>query len=97
MAKIRQAKPRGSGSRKKPDSFRAKLDGLVTPAELRAMLNEAVDRIEALGATHLRGTYLYATPADARGERVVLSEHGRPVGQIVIEPPYRSAADEHGL
>lgn len=97
MPKMRQAKPRGSGNRSKPVSFRVRLDGLVTPGELRTMLNDALDRIEALGATHLRGCYLYATPVDARGERVVLSEHGRPVGEIAIEPPYRSAADELGL
>lgn len=61
------------------------------------MLNEAVDRIEALGATHLRGCYLYGTPSDSRGERVTLSERGRTVSELAIEPPYRSAADEHGI
>lgn len=98
MPKIRQPKPkspRKKGGNSK--SFRVKLDGLVTPAELRAMLNEAVDRIERLGATHLRACYLYGTPVDARGQRVTLRDDGRVVSEIVIEPPYRSAADEHGV
>lgn len=99
MPKIRQQKPKspkkkGGGS---SNSFRVKLDGLVTPAELRVMLNEAVDRIEALGATHLRACYLYGTPADARGQRMTLVERGKAVSEVVIEPPYRSAADEHGI
>ncbi len=61
------------------------------------MLGEAIDQLEALGATHLRACHLYGTPADARGERVTLSAQGRPVNEITIEPPYRSAADELGL
>lgn len=103
MPKIRRRKPKNfkkrSSSKKsgKGDSFRVKLEGLITPAELRIMLNEAVDEIEALGATHLRHGYLYATPADSRGERVTLRDSGRIVSEIIIDPPYRSAADEHGV
>ena len=98
MPKIRQPKPKAAGKKSGTSkSFRVKLDGLVTPAELRAMLNEAVDRIEALGATHLRACYLYGTPSDARGQRVNLMKDGRVVDEINIEPPYRSAADDHGL
>jgi hypothetical protein len=98
MPKLRYSKPRRGGKNAgSTKSLRVKLEGLVTPQELRAMLNEAIDRLEALGATHLRACYLYGTPSDARGERVTLSEGGRVVSEIVIDPPYRSAADEHGL
>lgn len=98
MPKIRQQKPKSPKKKgRNSKSFRVKLDGLVTPAELRVMLNQAVDRVEALGATHLRACYLYGTPVDARGQRVTLREEGRVVSEIIIEPPYRSAADEHGI
>jgi hypothetical protein len=100
MTRIRQAKPRRAAKntgKGKATSFRIRLEGLVTPSELRTMLNEAVDRLEAMGATHLRACYLYGTPSDARGERVTLAEGGRVVSEVVITPPYRSAADEHGL
>lgn len=97
MPKIHQQKPRAGKKSGRGRSFRVKLDGLVTPAELRVMLNEAVDRIEALGATHLRACYIYGTPSDARGQRVTLREGGRVISELVIEPPYRSAADEHGV
>lgn len=95
---MRSPKPRGGAKNTgKAKSFRIRLDGLVTPAELRVMLGEAVDRLEALGATHLRACYLYGTPSDARGERVTLVANGRAVSEISISPPYRSAADEHGV
>lgn len=97
MPKLHQQKPQSGKKTGKPKSFRVKLDGLVTLDELRVMLNEAVDRLETLGATHLRACYLYGTPTDARGQSVNLTEGGRIVSEVTIEPPYRSAADEHGL
>src|SRR5262245_18998815 len=98
MPKIRHSKPRGTTTNSKEiDSFRAKLDGLITVAELREMLNETVDRIEALGATHLRWCSLYVTPSDVRGQKVSLVQNGRVVKQVKIEPPYRSAADDYGV
>ncbi len=62
MPKLKQARPRRpqtTGGTSK--SLRVKLEGPITPAELRAMLNEAVDRLETLGLTHIRACYLYGT------------------------------------
>lgn len=65
-------------------------------SDLRAMLHEAADRIEALGVTHARGINLYLTLCDHKGAPV--TRIGRePIEDIVIEEPYRSAADEHGI
>jgi hypothetical protein len=50
MPRIRESKPRASAKNTgKTKSLRVKLDGLVTLAELRQMLNEAVDR-ESMGS-----------------------------------------------
>lgn len=81
----------------KPDGIRIQLKGLRTTAEMRAMLYEAIDRLEDLGVTHLRGTNLYVTCADKNGTPVSPRQHRRKVTSLIIEEPYRSAADEHGL
>lgn len=83
--------------KKKPDGLRIQLKGLRSTQELRAMLHEAVDRLEALAITHARGINLYLTPADKEGNPVYPRQHRRRVADIVIEEPYRSAADEHGI
>lgn len=81
----------------KPTGIRIQLKGLRTTQELRAMLHEAIDRLEALGITHLRGSNLYVTPADKEGNPVFPREHRRKINSITIEEPYRSVADEHGI
>ena len=60
------------------------------------MLNEAVDRIEALAR---RTCALFSTQhlRTVRGERVVLVENGRSVSDLTIQPRCRSAADEYGV
>ena len=82
-----------------PDSFRIKIGGsgnIWTIAELRAMLMEAADQIEAAGITHVKPCNLYIPPVDAKGDPVV-RVRGHELEDIVIPAPYRSAADEHGL
>lgn len=76
---------------------RVQLKGLRTTRELRAMLHEAVDRLEAQGITVVRGSNLYITPADTKGNPLNRLSGGAPLEDIVIAGPYRSAADEHGL
>jgi hypothetical protein len=81
------------------DSFRIKIGGsgnIWAIAELRAMLMEAVDRIEAAGITHVKPCYLYIPPVDAKGSPIV-RVLGQELEDMVIPAPYRSAADEHGL
>jgi len=91
-------------SRKRPpkpkqparSGLRISLKGLRSTRELRAMLHEAVDRLEALGITHLRGSNLYLTPTDSQGQ-LVTRIGAAPIEDIEIERPYPSAAEEHGL
>ena len=83
--------------KKKPDGIRIQLKGLRSMQDLRAMLHEAVDKLEALPITHARGINLYLTPADKEGNPVAPRQHRRPVADIIIEEPYRSIADEHGV
>lgn len=76
--------------------MRVKLHGLRTTQELRAMLHESIDQIEALGITHLSGCNLYVTPSDSKGNIVVRIGH-TPIEDLEIKEPYQSAAEEHGL
>lgn len=83
---------------KKPEGLRIRLNGLRTTAELRAMLHEAIDRLDDMAVTHIRGANLYLTPADRNGSAVrPLDATRRRITEFTIEGPYRSAAEEHGL
>jgi hypothetical protein len=77
--------------------MRIQLKGLRTTRELRAMLHEAVDQIEALGLKRVRGSNLYITPADEQGNPLTHIAKGKKIPDIIIAEPYRSAAEEHGL
>ena len=81
----------------KPDGMRIQLKGLRTTQEMRAMLHDALNRLEDLGITHVRGANLYVTPADKEGSPVMPRQYRRKITSIIIEEPYRSAADEHGI
>ena len=83
---------------KKTDGIRIQLKGLRSMQELRAMLNEAVDKLEALPITHARAINLYVTPADKNASPVYpRGEDGRKITTITLEQPYRSVAEENGL
>jgi hypothetical protein len=95
-------KPKSPRSRKIPlDRLRIHLKGHHTTAELRAMLNEAVDKIEAMAITHfgtrLIGSDLYIKLSDHRGDALTnLGPYAEIMkDEITISEPYRSAADEH--
>jgi hypothetical protein len=80
-----------------PRGMKITLRGLRDTKDLRAMLHEAVDRLEAMGINRLRGVNLYVTPADENGEPLTRLGRDRLSGMtIVIENPYRAAADEYG-
>ena len=81
----------------KNDGLRIQLKGLRSMQDVRAMLHQAVDELEALPITHARGINLYLTPADKEGNPVSPRRNRRRVADITIEEPYRSIADEHGL
>jgi hypothetical protein len=67
------------------------------------MLNEAVDRIEAMAVTHcgtpLAGCALYVKLSDHRGDALTnLGPYAEVLKDgITITAPYRSAADDHGI
>jgi hypothetical protein len=75
-------------------SIRVRLLGCRTLEEIRAMLDEAIYRLEELKIPKARSIYLYLTPADADGEPLITRAK---IADLVIEkpPPYRSAADEY--
>lgn len=75
---------------KKPPSIRIKLEGEQTPADLRLMLSEAVDELEARGFKQYKNCNLYFTP-------VIEFDGTENLDTINIKHPYRSAADEHGV
>lgn len=93
----RKRKPAALTKQPPPKGLRIQLKGLRTTRELRAMLHEAVDRLEAIGITHVRGSNLYVTAADEKGNPLTRLSGGRRLEDITIAAPYRSAADEHGL
>jgi hypothetical protein len=80
------------------DSFKTKLGSstfIYTTVELRQMMMEAVDAMEADGITHVKACSLYVPPVDAKGQPVT-HVRGRELEEKLIAQPYRSAADEHG-
>lgn len=79
-----------------PRGMKIQLKGLRSAKELRAMLHEAADRIEALNIPYVRGVNLYLTPANGKGEPLTrLGRQKFADMDIVIDGPYRSAADEY--
>ncbi len=81
----------------KPSGIRIQLKGLRTTAEIRAMLHDAINQLDDLAVTHLRGVNLYVTPADKEGSPVTPRKHRRKITSITIEQPYKSVADEYGV
>ena len=77
--------------------MRIRLQGLRNTQELRAMLHEAVDRLEALGIKTVRGSNLYLTPCDENGAPLIRLADRQRIHDLTIAEPYRSAAEEHGL
>ena len=81
----------------KPRGLRIQLRGSRSTEELRDMLRQAVDQMEEHGIKQASGVNLYITPLDENGARVTPVANGQAVNTIVIEAPYKSAADEYGL
>jgi hypothetical protein len=92
--KVSRSKPATDAPSK---GMRIKLAGLHNTRDIRAMLHEAVDRIEALGIKTVRGANLYLTPCDDNGSPLTRLADRQRVRDMTIAEPYRSAADEHGV
>mgnify|MGYP007037759415 CR=1 FL=1 len=88
---------RSSPTESRGDGIRIQLKGQRTIKELRAMLFEAIGQLEEHGVIHVRGCNLYVTPLDEKGTPLTRFPGLRGMPSIVIEEPYRSAADEQGL
>jgi hypothetical protein len=97
MAKIRNTRarrPRKAPA--KPKGLRVQLKGRPSLKELRGMLVDVLERLDALGIKHASGINLYLTPVSKDGTPLTPLADGQPVTNIIIES-YRSAADEHGV
>jgi hypothetical protein len=80
------------------ESFKVKLGSstfIYTTVELRQMMMETCDQLEADGITHVKACSLYIPPVDAKG-MAVTRVRGHELEDRIIAQPYRSAADEHG-
>ncbi len=75
---------------KKPLSVKVKLEGEHTPADLRLMLNEAVDELEARGFEKYKNGNCYFTP-------VIEHDGTENLDTITIRHPHQSVADEYGI
>jgi hypothetical protein len=75
-----------------PKGIKIKLAGRRTTRQLRAMLHDAVNELEAAGIEHVSGINLYVTPIDKTGAPLVMR---RRVPDLVIDAPYPVAAEEY--
>jgi hypothetical protein len=73
-----------------PESIRFILQGRHSLKELRDMLRDAVNKLEAMGVTHISGGNLYFPPTDAAGNPVRAHET-----KITMNGPYPVAAEEY--
>lgn len=90
----RKRTPAKKATSSKPRGMRITHKDRRSLAELRAVLLDAVDRLDALGITHVFSTNLYVTPCDKNGNLVFPRKDGYPISTIDIEAPYKSFADE---
>ena len=91
-------KPPRHTKRTYTDSFKVKLGSstfVYTIFEMRQMAMAAFDGMEAVGITHAKACTMYVPPSDPKGQSVT-HVMGRPLEEMLIPQPYRSAADEHG-
>ena len=75
---------------KRIQSIRIKLEGNHELADIRLMMHEAINELEARGIGRVKNCNLYITPVCDVSKPEILDT-------IIIGHPYRSAADEHGV
>ena|SRR2546423_14195227 len=75
-----------------PKGIKIKLVGQRTTRQLRAMLHDAVNELEAAGIEHVRGINLYVTPTDKTGNPSI---RRTTIPDLVIDAPYPVAADHY--
>lgn len=83
------------GKTTKPDSIRIIHRGRITTAEMRAQLMTGVDKLESHGVTHVYAMNCYVQPCDAQGNKVRPQLSGHAITSIILDDPYRAAADEY--
>jgi hypothetical protein len=76
-----------------PKGIKIKLAGKRTTRQLRAMLHDAVNELEAAGIEHVSGINLYVTPTDKSGQPLIMRTR---IPDLLIDAPYPVAADEYG-
>lgn len=74
--------------------MKIRFDGIITTAELRQLLYQAVTEMEDLGIRQMRGCNLYFTPVDDSGKSYKPRKNGKGISEIKVDGPYRCAADE---
>ncbi|MEW8418833.1 MAG: hypothetical protein AB2669_00540 [Candidatus Thiodiazotropha endolucinida] len=77
--------------------MKIRFDGIITTAELRQLLYQAVTEIEGLGIREMRGCNLYFTAVDKNGRPVSPRLHDKSISELTVDGPYKSAADDFGL
>jgi hypothetical protein len=98
MSRSRSKKQPPARSRK--DSIRCRLGyvgGPWTIEQTREMILAALDELAATGIRHIARANLYLNPVDEKGRPVTRLDRYRPLPDIDVPHPYRSAAEEHGL
>ncbi|MET0076217.1 MAG: hypothetical protein ABW130_18350 [Candidatus Thiodiazotropha lotti] len=77
--------------------MKIRFDGIVTTAELRQLLYQAVTEMEDLGVRQVRGCNLYFTPVDGSGKSFKPRKNNKTVSEIDVDGPYQCAADDLGV
>jgi hypothetical protein len=93
-------KTRTAKTTRQRDSIRCRLGyvgGPWTIEQTREMILAALDDLAATGIRHIARANLYLNPVDEKGRPVTRLDRYRPLPDIDVPHPYRSAADEHGL
>lgn len=80
-----------------PGRIKIKLMGRRGGPELTAMMHEAVLRLAEVGVPCLDKITIYATMSEPDGKILVPHRDRKPITEIIIENPYRSIAEDHGV
>ena len=77
------------------NGMRIKLEGLHSLHDIEVMIHEAFDKLRDRGVYHANAGNLYINISDPNGSPVHLREY--PSNTMVMNNPYRSIADDHGI
>jgi hypothetical protein len=96
MPRRRDAKPE---TKSLPDRLRIKGSGCHRIEDVIAVVYGEMHKLDLAGFTHANGFDVYITLSDKHGRPMTHFPDGRPIAGMIVtaDPPYRSAAEEHGL